>query len=209
MSFLFFNQEKSVKIFIVSLVMFSTAALATNKPPQKPSEPSVTSSSADQLQAQEQSARAKAQQEQEARAVAEGSTGIGSVSDVTSYNNKAFALSLPLSAVAAPAVITDCLHHSRGWSAALGVAARTGGTEYDAACVERVKCLQLADRLASWNQGALAVKQLQACGAVAGEYAAGQANTSAPAQEQDMSQYVKRDELAERDRRMVEKLTSK
>lgn len=85
----------------------------------------------------------------------------------SAFNSRAYALAVA-SATAAPAVQGECLIHLRGYNPLPSIGA-SGRTKYDKDCVRFVRCVALADRFAALGQVALAVRQVQACGGVAGE----------------------------------------
>jgi hypothetical protein len=107
-----------------------------------------------------------------ADAYSEGSSasGVGNVDvggDSTRYRSTAIALSVP-GATAAPAVPGECLRHTSGWSAGMGVAARSGATKFDREQCDRVHCLAIADRYAHAGLIQAMADQLASCGGVKG-----------------------------------------
>lgn len=165
--------------------------------------------------------RAAAQQGQVARGGAggdggtggTGGTGNGSVDvggDQNDYDSKALALSLP-GLVAAPAVPGECRLHTRGWGGFS--AGATGGTKFDEKCMAHQHCLNLADRLAAWGYLQAAARQLNACEGVAlistdQRMTLGSAEVSGD-HSVDLSSYPTRDEVIERDERIVKAIASK
>jgi hypothetical protein len=97
---------------------------------------------------------------------ATGGQGIGTVEgDTSRFRSTAIALSVP-GATAAPAVPGQCLEHSRGWQAGMGLAARSGGTELQDQCMERQHCLAIADRYHAAGLLQAMADQLATCGGV-------------------------------------------
>lgn len=97
---------------------------------------------------------------------ATGGQGIGNVEgDTSRFRSTAIALSVP-GATAAPAVPGQCLEHSRGWQAGMGLAARSGGTELQDQCMERQHCLAVADRYHAAGLLQAMADQLATCGGV-------------------------------------------
>ncbi len=154
--------------------------------------------------------RSSARQGQVARGGAGGESAAsanGSVEvdgDQNTYRSKALAVSLP-GLVAAPAVPGECRIHTRGIGAfSAGV---TGGTKLDKPCMDRQHCLNVADRLAAWGYLEAAARQLAACDGV--ELTPADKRTVDLPPTADLSEYAKRDEVVERDKRIVEAVTRK
>jgi hypothetical protein len=126
-----------------------------------------------------------------------GSVDVGG--DTSDY--KALAVSLP-GLVAAPAVVAQCMLHSRGWGGFS--AGATGGTFFDKECMAVTNCFAMADRYALWQRVDLAMRQLETCGGVV---IPPPVQPVAPAV--DLSGYVRFEDLKERDRRMMEKAVQK
>lgn len=174
-------------LFVLLLALIAAPAGATGSPkPPTPEPPATTTPqpvSADAASQAAAAARAKAAAEAQAAAVAAqqqhaaalsaaqgGAGGAGGVGNGEvnvggdSSRYEAYALSLP-GLVAAPAVPGQCLEHTAGWGALS--AGKTGATKLQALCMDRVHCLQLADRFASWGLVQAAADQLATCGGVA------------------------------------------
>jgi hypothetical protein len=166
-----------------------------------------------------QGGAAAARQGQVARGGAGGEGGAGGSAngvvdvdgDQNTYRSRALAVSLP-GLVAAPAVPGECRIHTRGVGAfSAGV---TGGTKLDKGCMDRQHCLNLADRLAAWGYVGAAARQLAACDGVTLESTdqvqrAEGGSAHRGDQSIDMSKYPTREEVVERDRRIIEAVSSK
>lgn len=181
---------KSLSMLLI--IAAATPALATgSKPPTTPDPaPTTSTASADADATADANSRAVAAQGQRQQQDA-SSTVYG---DTSRYTSRAYALALP-GLTAAPAVAGECLEHSRGGGFLGGGV--TGGTKLQKQCMDHVRCMDRADRLAAWGQIQLAVRELQACGAVKGEVA-----TPPPAEPPvpavDLTGYVQRPELEQR-----------
>ncbi len=116
---------------------------------------------------------------------------VGSVdaSDRSRFDSKALALGM-IRAAAAPNVSATCLVHTRGWD--VTVASRTGGTKFDEQCVTDEKCFRIAETYAMWGLVQAAVDQLAKCG--------GLTDIKVPPQ----GDFVTREEMKERERRMID-----
>lgn len=135
-------------------------------------------------------------------ASANGTVEVGG--DQNTYRSRALAVSLP-GLVAAPAVPGECRIHTRGIGAfSAGV---TGGTKLDKPCLDRQHCLNLADRFAAWGYLEAAARQLATCDGVA--LSSGEKRVTEESAKVDLTEYPKRDEVIERDKRIVEAVLSK
>lgn len=144
-----------------------------------------------QAQGQEQSAQSSSG----ALASNEGNT----LSTAYNTRNKSLALALP-GASADHGSTAPCLESKRGWTI-LGVG-MSGRTSISSACfasieVERefARCVNLADNYLRLDRADLALAQLERCGGL-------EADTTDP-------EYVTKDELRERDERIIQTLISK
>jgi hypothetical protein len=204
-----------IAVTTLALLVLATPAFATGSHSPPPAEPPATPApqpvSADAASQAAAAARSKAAADAQAAAVAAqqqhasalsaaqggaggaGGVGNGEVSvggDTSRY--EAYALSLP-GLVAAPAVPGQCLEHTAGWGAFS--AGKTGATKLQALCMERVHCLALADRFASWGLVQAAADQLATCGGVAARIVLPPPPAAVQPPAPDLSQFVTREEL--------------
>lgn len=175
-----FLAAMAVLLLLAFLAATATPVYAGNAPKSPPGAASSSSSGAaagavagsvSGARSSSEGGDAAAHQRQAARSEAHGGAGgngIGTVEgDSSRFRSTAVALSVP-GATAAPAVIADCIEHSRGWQAGMGVAARSGGTKLQKKCMDRAHCLAIADRYSAMGLPQAAVDQLASCGGVPG-----------------------------------------
>lgn len=192
---------KSLAILLLAMTAVPAVAGGSKSPTPAPTTPDpapTSTSSADAsadaaaTAAADASSRAVAAQQQrqeQAQSQDASSTVYG---DTSRYTSRAYALALP-GLTAAPAVAGECLEHTRGGGFLGGGV--TGGTKLQKQCLNHVQCMDRADRLAAWGQIELAVRELQACGAVGGDIT----QPAAPPPEQaDLHRFVPREELEQR-----------
>lgn len=189
---------KSVAILLLAVTALPVIAGGSKNPPTPTPEqtPSTTTSSHAEADAEAfasadalSTSRASSTQRQAQQQSTDASSTV--YGDTSRYTSRAYALALP-GLTAAPAVAGECLEHSRGGGFLGGGV--TGGTKLQKQCMEHVRCMDRADRLAAWGQIHLAVRELQACGAVIGE----PVSPAAAPPEPDLTGYVQRPELEQR-----------
>jgi hypothetical protein len=139
-----------------------------------------------------------------ATAAGGNATGNGSVDvegDTSRFDAKALALG-HIRAAPAPAVPGECRWHTAGWD--ITVFSKTGATRFDRECLAEQRCFRMAEFYERLGRPQAAMAMLSTCGGLMTVPV-----EAAPTPRVDLSEYVTRKELIEREKRQFEKSVAK